>query len=77
MPPPAANTNPEQEQMPVRQMSLIGIPSCTRTINERVIHGVADKYPSAVIEPARYFMNPLVQSTTERDIQLLDASTNC
>jgi putative glutamine amidotransferase len=50
MPPPAANTNPEQEQMLVRQMSLIGIPSCTRTINERVIHGVADKYPSAVID---------------------------
>ena len=38
----------------------------------------AGRIPSgAVIEPARYFMNPLVQSTTERDIQLLDAPANC
>jgi putative glutamine amidotransferase len=36
--------------MPVRHMPLIGIPSCTRTINERIIHGVADKYPTAVID---------------------------
>jgi len=31
-------------------MPLIGIPSCMRTINERVIHGVNDKYPAAVID---------------------------
>ena len=36
--------------MSIRHMPLIGIPSCTRTINDRVIHGVADKYPTAVID---------------------------
>jgi putative glutamine amidotransferase len=36
--------------MPARTMPLIGIPSCLRKINERIIHGVNDKYPSAVIE---------------------------
>lgn len=36
--------------MSIRHMPLIGIPSCMRTINDRVIHGVADKYPTAVIE---------------------------
>jgi putative glutamine amidotransferase len=36
--------------MSIRHMPLIGIPSCMRTINDRVIHGVADKYPTAVID---------------------------
>jgi putative glutamine amidotransferase len=31
-------------------MPLIGIPACLRTINERIIHGVNDKYPTAVID---------------------------
>src|SRR5690349_10251230 len=43
----------------------------------RTVRPVGRIPSGAVIEPARYFMNPLVQSTTERDIQLLDASTNC
>ncbi len=29
---------------------VIGIPACRRTINERVVHMVADKYPAAIIE---------------------------
>lgn len=36
--------------MPTRPLPIVGIPACTRTINERVIHTVADKYPSAIIE---------------------------
>ena len=36
--------------MPSRQMPIIGIPACTRKINERVIHAVNDKYPSALID---------------------------
>jgi putative glutamine amidotransferase len=51
MPALAANTNPEPTMMPARS-TLIGIPSCVRKINKRVIHGVNDKYPSAVIEAA-------------------------
>jgi putative glutamine amidotransferase len=31
-------------------MPLIGIPTCLRTINDRNIHGVNDKYPTAVID---------------------------
>ncbi|MGA8759643.1 MAG: gamma-glutamyl-gamma-aminobutyrate hydrolase family protein [Stellaceae bacterium] len=31
-------------------LPIIGIPACRRTINERVVHTVADKYPVAVIE---------------------------
>jgi putative glutamine amidotransferase len=36
--------------MPARPLPIIGIPACMRTINERVIHTVADKYPTAIIE---------------------------
>jgi putative glutamine amidotransferase len=39
--------------MPAYHMPLIGIPSCLRTINERIIHGVNDKYPTAVIDATR------------------------
>ena len=38
--------------MPSRQMPIIGIPACMRKINERVIHTVNDKYPSAIIDVA-------------------------
>ena len=31
-------------------LPIIGIPACRRTINERVVHTVADKYPAAIIE---------------------------
>ncbi len=36
--------------MPARPMPLIGIPTCMRTINERVFHGVSERYPNAVID---------------------------
>jgi putative glutamine amidotransferase len=35
--------------MPTRHMPLIGIPTCLRKVNERIIHAVNDKYPTAVI----------------------------
>lgn len=35
--------------MPARLLPIIGIPACMRTVNERVIHTLADKYPSAII----------------------------
>jgi putative glutamine amidotransferase len=38
--------------MPPCQMPLVGIPTCFRTINERVFHGVNDRYPSALIDAA-------------------------
>src|ERR1700736_1761137 len=36
--------------MPTRHMPLIGIPTCLRKVNERIIHAVNDKYPTAVID---------------------------
>jgi putative glutamine amidotransferase len=36
--------------MPARLLPLVGIPACMRTINERVVHTLADKYPAAIIE---------------------------
>jgi putative glutamine amidotransferase len=36
--------------MPSRPLPIVGIPACRRTIKERVVHTVADKYPSAIIE---------------------------
>ena len=36
--------------MPTRPLPIVGIPACRRIINERVVHTVADKYPSAIIE---------------------------
>jgi len=38
--------------MPVCQMPLVGIPTCLRTVNERLFHGVNDRYPSAVLDAA-------------------------
>jgi len=38
--------------MPVCQMPLVGIPTCLRTVNERLFHGVNDRYPSAVLDSA-------------------------
>jgi putative glutamine amidotransferase len=35
--------------MPARSLPIIGIPACRRTLKERVVHMVADKYPSAII----------------------------
>src|SRR5882672_9213975 len=35
--------------MPTRHMPLIGIPTCLRKVNDRIIHAVNDKYPTAVI----------------------------
>jgi len=36
--------------MPARPLPIVGIPACMRTVNERVIHTIADKYPTAIIE---------------------------
>jgi putative glutamine amidotransferase len=38
--------------MSVLQMPLVGIPTCVRTNNERVFHGVNERYPNAVIDAA-------------------------
>ena len=38
--------------MSSRQIPLVGIPSCLRTVNERAFHGVNERYPSAVIDAA-------------------------
>ena len=38
--------------MPARLLPIVGIPACMRTINERVVHTIADKYPAAIIEAA-------------------------
>lgn len=35
--------------MPACILPIVGIPACTRTVNERVLHTVADKYPAAII----------------------------
>ena len=39
--------------MPLRDMPLVGIPTCLRKANERIFYGVNDRYPNAVIEAAR------------------------
>ena len=36
--------------MPAYRLSLVGIPTCFRTINERAFHGVNERYPNAIIE---------------------------
>ena len=36
--------------MPARILPMIGIPTCMRTVNERVFHGVNERYPNAVID---------------------------
>jgi putative glutamine amidotransferase len=36
--------------MPAFPMPLVGIPTCLRKINERLFHGVNDKYASAVVD---------------------------
>jgi putative glutamine amidotransferase len=38
--------------MPARSLPIVGLPACRRTINERVTHTLADKYPAALIEAA-------------------------
>src|SRR6266550_6464786 len=38
--------------MPACHTPLVGIPTCLRTINKRVFHGVNERYPSAVIDAA-------------------------
>jgi putative glutamine amidotransferase len=38
--------------MPVRDMPLVGIPTCLRKVNERIFYGVNDRYPNAVIDAA-------------------------
>ncbi len=49
---PAVNTNPELSPVPARHMPIVGIPTCMRTVNERVLHGVSERYPNAVIDAA-------------------------
>ncbi len=36
--------------MPARCVAIIGIPTCTRKVNERVFHGVNEKYPNALVD---------------------------
>ncbi|HEV2300518.1 MAG TPA: gamma-glutamyl-gamma-aminobutyrate hydrolase family protein [Stellaceae bacterium] len=36
--------------MPLRNLPIVGIPACLRTVNERTSHTVNEKYPKAVIE---------------------------
>src|ERR1700748_2800340 len=50
MPPRARNPNLEFTPMPAGHQPIIGIPTCMRTVNERVFHGVSEKYPNAVID---------------------------
>lgn len=38
--------------MPARPVPIVGIPACLRAINERLVHNVADRYPSAIIDAA-------------------------
>jgi putative glutamine amidotransferase len=46
----AVKVNLETRRMPARHTPLIGIPTCLRKTNERVFHGVNERYPTAVIE---------------------------
>src|SRR5271167_2430734 len=50
MPPRAAKTSLELSPMPPGHLPIIGIPTCMRTVNERVFHGVNERYPNAVID---------------------------
>ena len=50
MPPRAANKSLELSPMPAAHLPIIGIPTCMRTVNERVFHGVNERYPNAVID---------------------------
>jgi putative glutamine amidotransferase len=36
--------------MPARSLPIVGIPACLRTVKERVVHTIADKYLAAIIE---------------------------
>jgi putative glutamine amidotransferase len=38
--------------MPARSLPLVGLPCCLRTVKERVVHSVAERYTNAVIEAA-------------------------
>ena len=53
MPPAAASPNLEFKLMPVRDMPLVGIPTCLRKVKERIFYGVNDRYPNAVIDAAK------------------------
>src|SRR5215470_16491068 len=46
----AASISPESRSMPAYHLSLVGIPTCFRTINQRAYHGVNERYPNAIIE---------------------------
>ena len=51
MPLRAANPSLELSPMPARHvLPIIGIPTCVRTVNERVFHGVNERYLNAVID---------------------------
>lgn len=47
-----------------------------RDIVSRTVWAVGRIFPGAVIEPAGKLVHSLVQGAAERDIQLLDATTN-
>ncbi|MGH7047898.1 MAG: gamma-glutamyl-gamma-aminobutyrate hydrolase family protein [Stellaceae bacterium] len=49
---PARPVPPAHPVPPARPVPIIGIPACMRKIKERVVHTVADKYPSALIDVA-------------------------
>jgi putative glutamine amidotransferase len=48
-------------------MPLVGIPTCLRKVNQRLLHGVNERYPSAVIDAARCLpvLNPAVGSKVD------------
>jgi len=52
MPRRAAKTSLELNLMPARHLPVIGIPTCMRTVNKRVFHGVSERYPNAIIDAA-------------------------
>jgi putative glutamine amidotransferase len=49
---PAVNTSRELGPVSARHMPIVGIPTCMRAVNERVIYGVSQRYPNAVIDAA-------------------------
>jgi putative glutamine amidotransferase len=49
---PAASTSLESRPMSARHMPIVGIPTCLRKVNERVLHGVSERYTNAVIDAA-------------------------
>ncbi|HTV45428.1 MAG TPA: gamma-glutamyl-gamma-aminobutyrate hydrolase family protein [Stellaceae bacterium] len=49
---PARTMPPAGPVPPTHIVPLVGVPACMRKIKERVVHTVADKYPSALIDAA-------------------------